>query len=58
MFEISINIGLLTGYIANLAMERVEDSPRWRGLMLLPTVPTVLTYAFWCPSSRRARGGS
>lgn len=49
MFEISINIGLLTGYIANLAMERVEDSPRWRGLMLLPTVPTVLTYAFLVP---------
>ena len=49
MFEISINIGLLTGYIANLAMERVEDSPRWRGLMLLPTIPTVLTYAFLVP---------
>ena len=49
MFEISINIGLLTGYIANLAMERVEDSPRWRGLMILPTIPTVLTYAFLVP---------
>ncbi len=49
MFEISINVGLLSGYIANLAMEYVDDSPRWRGLMLIPTVPTALTYVWLVP---------
>jgi MFS family permease len=41
-FEISINLGLCTGYLANLALERLSDSPRWRGLMLLPLLPTAI----------------
>ena len=49
MFELSIHVGLLSGYIANLAMEYVDDSPRWRGLMLIPTVPTALTYVWLVP---------
>jgi sugar porter (SP) family MFS transporter len=49
MFEISINVGLLSGYLANLALENFEDSRRWRGLILLPTAPTLLTYAFLVP---------
>jgi MFS family permease len=32
MFEISINLGLCGGYLANLGMEYLDDSPRWRGL--------------------------
>lgn len=49
MFEISINVGLLTGYLANLMFEYMEDSTRWRSLMVLPTIPTVLVYAFLIP---------
>ena len=41
-FEISINLGLCSGYLANLALERLSDSPRWRGLMLLPLLPTAV----------------
>jgi hypothetical protein len=49
MFEISINLGLLCGYVANLAFETLPDSARWRSLMVLPTIPTALVYAFLLP---------
>ena len=48
-FEISINVGLCVGYVANLAMEGLDDSPRWRGLMLLPLMPTAIVVFFAVP---------
>ena len=49
MFEISINLGLCGGYAANLTMEYLEDSPRWRGLMLIPLVPTAVVATCMIP---------
>ena len=48
-FEISINLGLCGGYLANLVFIDVSDSPRWRGLMLLPLLPTALIYVINVP---------
>ena len=48
-FEISINLGLCGGYLANLVFVNLSDSPRWRGLMLLPLVPTALIYILNIP---------
>ena len=49
-FEISINVGLCVGYVANLALESLADSPRWRGLMLIPLIPTALVNFAMVPS--------
>ena len=48
-FEISINLGLCGGYLANLVVVDLSDSPRWRLLMLLPLVPTSLIYILNIP---------
>lgn len=49
MFEISINVGLCAGYAANLALESLQDSPRWRGCMLVPLPPTALVLLVMVP---------
>ena len=52
-FEISINLGLCGGYLANLVFVNLSDSPRWRLLMLLPLVPTSLIYILNIPQAAR-----
>ena len=49
MFEISINLGLCAGYAANLSLEYLDDSPRWRGLMIIPLVPTAVVASCMVP---------
>jgi len=48
-FEISMNLGLCSGYVANLALETLADSTRWRLLMLIPLVPTCFMYFISVP---------